>query len=246
MAGSNLQNGGGGQIGRSNTADQLTDRSDLTARTFLNITVEGASVQQALLSGTLFRASTFRRCNFQRSDFEGAIFEDCLFEDCDFSIADFRSIEAARTRFVRCKFNEGATRTSHFLECSFELCELMLHNFEQNRVEKTRLLECRFERSTILHCHFGHVEFVSTDLADCTAQFHIFDACIFTASRLNAEAIGLAVGLTLENVSSAETESNTWSHSPSARGRNKRIEGYQGQMERLRLMLTNPLNRRLA
>jgi uncharacterized protein YjbI with pentapeptide repeats len=203
MTGNNLQNGsGGGQIDRSDSADQLTDRSDLTARTFSSIVVEGASAQQALFAGTLFRSCTFLRCNFQRSDFEGAILEECSFEDCDFSLADFRSIEAARTRFVRCKFNEGATRTSRFIDCSFDSCELMVHNFEQNRVERTHLIDCRFERSTVLHCHFSHVEFANTDLADCTSQFHIFDVCKFTRSMLNAEAIGLTVGLTSDNISS--------------------------------------------
>jgi len=34
------------------------------------------------------------------------------------------------------------------------------------------------------------------------------------------------------DMSSAETESKTWSHSPSARGRNSRIDGYQGQSAR--------------
>jgi uncharacterized protein YjbI with pentapeptide repeats len=194
----------GGEIARLDGNAQLLDRGDLTGVVFADLVIDGVSAQQALFAGTLFRASVFRRCNFRRSDFEGTIFEDCLFEDCDFSVADFRSVEVARSQFVRCKFNEGAIRASTFAVCSFDHCELMLQNFEQNQVSNSHLRDCRFERSTVLHCNFGKVIFTNTDLADCTAQFHIFDACTFSASKLNAEAVGLTFGLTLSNLSSIE------------------------------------------
>jgi uncharacterized protein YjbI with pentapeptide repeats len=194
----------GREIARLDGTAQLMDRADLTGVVFVDLVIEGVSAQQALFSGTLFRASVFRGCNFRRSDFEGTVFEDCLFEDCDFSVADFRSVEVARSQFVRCKFNEGAIRATTFTVCSFDHCELMLQNFEQNKVSNSQLRDCLFERSTVLHCNFGAVTFTNTDLADCTSQFHIFDACTFNASKLNAEALGLTFGLTLSNLSSIE------------------------------------------
>jgi uncharacterized protein YjbI with pentapeptide repeats len=163
-------------------------------------TIEGASVRQALLSGTLFRSCTFIRCNFSRADFEGAVIEGCTFRECDFSIADWRSVEATRSRFVACTFSEGSTRSCEFIDCTFEKSAFTLHNFESNRVERGVLLNCPLERSTLLHCRFIGVRFEGTDLADCTSQFHLFEDCAFVNSRLNAEAIGLTFGLTIQNL----------------------------------------------
>jgi uncharacterized protein YjbI with pentapeptide repeats len=185
---------------RDSIADRFVDRADLTALVLHDATIEGASVRQALLSGTLFRNCTFIRCNFSRADFEGAVMESCTFRKCDFSIADLRSVEATRSQFIDCTFSEGSTRSCEFIDCTFEKTTFTLHNFENNRVERAVLLNCLLERSTLLHCRFISVRFEGTDLADCTSQFHLFEDCTFVNSRLNAEAIGLTFGLTIENL----------------------------------------------
>jgi fluoroquinolone resistance protein len=186
--------------GEANPLDRFVDRADLTALALSGLVLKGASVQQALFSGTLFRDCTFERCDFRRADFEGAIFESCILDDCDFSIADLRSVEAARTSFLRCRFDEGSTRSSTFSECLFDRCRIVLHNFEENRLEGSKLLGCSFERSTVLHCEFMRTHFETTDLADCTSQFHVFEECTFADSRINAEAVGLTFGLSSENL----------------------------------------------
>ena len=180
--------------------DRLVDQADLTALTLTDELVENALVRQALLSGTFFRMCTFRKCNFSRADFEGAVFESCTFEECDFSVADFRSLEAAHTRFIGCIFDEGSTRSCRYVDCEFERCRIELHSFEENRIEGTKFVACSFRRSTLIHCDFDDVLFDGTDLADCTAQFHLFRECTFDRSQLNAEAIGLTFGLTRENL----------------------------------------------
>jgi uncharacterized protein YjbI with pentapeptide repeats len=182
-------------------AERLVDHADLTALTLVQLIVEGASAKQALFSGTLFRDCTFRRCDFKRADFEGSVFESCIFERCDFSVADFRSVDAVRTRFVDCTFEEGSTRSCRFLECTFEQSRLELHSFCENWLEDSSFSRCSFRRSTSLHCDFIRTRFEKTDLADCTAQFHMFEECVFVDTRINAEAVGLTFGLTRENLS---------------------------------------------
>jgi uncharacterized protein YjbI with pentapeptide repeats len=179
---------------------KLTDRADLTALLLFDEVVDGASARQALFSGVLFRNCTFRQCNFSRADFEGAVFEDCVFEACDFSVADFRSVEAARTRFMGCNFDEGSARSCRYTGCVFESCSVHAHSFEENKIFDSRFVECSFQRSTLLHCDFTRTQFNATDLADCTAQFHLFSDCDFHSSRINAEAVGLTFGLTRQNL----------------------------------------------
>jgi uncharacterized protein YjbI with pentapeptide repeats len=179
---------------------EFEDGADLTAMVLMDVSIEAASAQQSLLSGVLFRNCTFTRCNFQRADFEGAVFETCRFDACDFSIADLRSIESVRTSFVDCIFADGSIRSCSFETCHFERSRFGGQTFEENRIRHSTIIDCQFQQSTMLHCQFLLTRFERTNLSDCTSQFHTFDNCTFFESSLNAEAIGLTFGLTLENL----------------------------------------------
>ena len=187
-------------VDREGLVHWFANKADLTNLVIMGARLNGASAQQAFFSGTIFRDCQFSGCDLRRAEFEATVFENCTFDACDFSIADFRSAEIARSSFNNCNFEQGSIKGASFIECALSNCNLFQQSFQDNRLERCVLLACHFYRSTSLHCRFVETTFNRTDLADCTALYHLFERCDFVESRVNAEFVGLSFGLTPANL----------------------------------------------
>lgn len=182
------------------SAKQLTPQSDLTFRTFDDLTVRGANVHQSLLNGSLFRNCTFEQVRFSRCDLEQVQFQKCRFIDVDFRNVEMTSTQVDQSYFQNCDFESALISDGVWRQCGIESCSFQQAVIHTSQFEKCDFKGNNFRGASIQLDSFRQSGFENMKLGDCTFLNHLLVGCSFKNVRINAESLGSLYGISMDDL----------------------------------------------
>ncbi|MBI9069640.1 MAG: toll/interleukin-1 receptor domain-containing protein [Salinivirgaceae bacterium] len=155
-----------------------------------------------------FQSTKFINCNFKNTNFKSSIFGDCEFVNCYFIGCEFTWVKSFNIELKDCKLdycsiaglelNDSYSYNTVFENCN-EIADLIIRGFgdrdlrfsscnllglQVEPIQKQHIDRLLFEDCIIKEASFNRIDFLNSEIRDCSLSLNKFSSCTLTKETL--------------------------------------------------------------